>query len=60
VVSAIVWLPALMLPGAVAGTLLENITGSAAEAFVYVFAAFVVFPLLVGAVCWVRSRRRNG
>jgi hypothetical protein len=49
-----------MLPGAVAGTLLENITGSAAEAFVYVFAAFVVFPLLVGAVCWVRSRRRNG
>ncbi|MCB9868171.1 MAG: DedA family protein [Phycisphaerales bacterium] len=59
VASAIVWLPALMLPGAVAGTLLENIIGSGAQAFVYVFAAFVVFPLLVGLVCWLRSRRRG-
>lgn len=58
VASAIVWLPALMLPGAVAGTLFENVTGFGEKAFVYVFIAFVAFPLLVGLICWVRKRRR--
>ena len=33
VVSAIVWLPALMLPGAVAGTLFKDVTGFGEKAF---------------------------
>jgi membrane protein DedA with SNARE-associated domain len=56
--SAIIWLPMLMLPGAVAGTLLEHVTGFGEKAFVYVFIAFVVFPLMVGLFCWLRKRRR--
>lgn len=57
VASAIVWMPALMLPGALAGSLIERITGSGAQAFVVVFLAFVAFPLLVGLVLWLRNRR---
>jgi len=57
VVSAIVWLPALMLPGAIAGKLFENVTGFGETAFVYVFIAFVAFPLLVGLICWLRKPR---
>jgi len=56
--SAIIWLPALMLPGAIAGTLFEHVTGFGEKAFVYVFVAFVAFPLVVGGVCWLRKRRR--
>ena len=56
--SAIVWLPALMLPGAVAGTLFEHVTGFGEKAFVYVFITFVAFPLVVGGFCWLRKRRR--
>jgi len=59
VVSAIVWLPALMLPGALAGTLFANVTGFGEKAFVYVFIAFVAFPLLVGLICWLRKRWRR-
>ncbi len=56
--SAIVWLPLLMLPGAVVGSLLQHVTGFGEKAFLYVFFAFVAFPLLVGLVCWLRKRRR--
>lgn len=59
VASAVVWLPALMLPGAVAGALFQNVTGFGEKAFVYVFIAFVVFPLLVGLICWLRKRART-
>jgi len=57
VVSAVVWLPALMLPGAIAGKLFENVTGFGEKAFVYVFIAFVALPLLVGLICWLRKPR---
>lgn len=57
-VSAVVWLPALMLPGAIAGKLFENVAGFGETAFVYVFIVFVAFPLLVGLICWLRKRRR--
>lgn len=59
VVSAIVWLPALMLPGAIAGTLLEDVPGFGEQAFIYVFLAFVAFPVLVGLGCWLRKRLRG-
>ena len=56
--SAILWLPLLMLPGAIAGSIFEHITGFGEKAFVYVFLTFVAFPLVVGVFCWLRKRRR--
>ena len=56
--SAIVWLPALMVPGAIAGTLFRNVTNFGEKAFVYVFIAFVIFPLAVGFIAWLRKRKR--
>jgi membrane protein DedA with SNARE-associated domain len=58
VLSAIVWLPLLMLPGALAGRLFKDIPHFGETAFVYVFAAFVIFPLAVGLVAWLRKRLR--
>lgn len=58
VVSAIVWLPALMLPGAIAGTIFKDVANFGERAFGYVFVAFVVFPLAVGFVVWLRKRKR--
>jgi membrane protein DedA with SNARE-associated domain len=58
VVSAIVWLPLLMLPGAVAANLFEEVPHFGERAFVYVFAAFLAFPLLIGLFAWLRKRRR--
>jgi len=56
--SAIVWLPLLMLPGAIAGTLFKDVANFGERAFGYVFLAFVLFPLLVGFVVWLRKRKR--
>jgi len=58
VVSAIVWLPALMLPGAIAGTVFKDVAGFGEKAFGYVFIAFVAFPLVVGFIVWLRKRKR--
>jgi membrane protein DedA with SNARE-associated domain len=58
VVSAIVWLPLLMLPGAVVGSVFRDVPHFGERAFVYVFAAFLVFPLLIALVAWLRRRRR--
>ena len=56
--SAIVWLPALMLPGAIAGTLFKNVANFGEKAFGFVFIAFVVFPLVVALIAWLRKRKR--
>ena len=56
--SAIVWLPMLMLPGALVGTLFQHVPGVGEKAFLYVLVAFVAFPLLIGVFCWLRKRRR--
>lgn len=57
--SAIVWLPLLMLPGAVAGTLFKDVPDFGEKTFGYVFVVFLVFPLLVGGWVWLRKRRRT-
>lgn len=61
-VSAIVWLPALMMPGAIAGRLFsDRFPAFASEAFLYVFIALLMFPVLVGCIVWLRKRGRpNG
>ena len=56
--SAIVWLPVLMLPGAIAGTLFKNFSNFGEKAFGYVFIAFVIFPLAVALIAWLRRRKR--
>ena len=58
VVSAVVWLPMLMLPGALAGTLFKDVANFGEKAFGYVFLAFVIFPLAVGLVVWLCKRWR--
>ena len=58
VASAVVWLPLLMLPGAIAGTVFKDVANFGEKAFGYVFIAFVVFPLAVGLVIWLRKRKR--
>ena len=58
VVSALVWLPALMVPGAIAGYLFnDHFPAFAGNAFIYVFIALLVFPILVGCVAWLRRRK---
>jgi membrane protein DedA with SNARE-associated domain len=58
VVSAIVWLPALMVPGAIAGTFLNDVANFGEKAFGYVFIGFVIFPLAVAFVAWLCKRKR--
>jgi membrane protein DedA with SNARE-associated domain len=59
VVSAIVWMPALMLPGAIAGYLFnDSFPEFADQAFVYTFIVLLLFPIVVGAVAWLRRRGR--
>jgi len=58
VVSAILWLPALMFPGAVAGYYFnDRLPQFADDAFVYTFIALLLFPIAVGAAAWLRKRR---
>jgi membrane protein DedA with SNARE-associated domain len=58
VVSAVVWLPLLMLPGAVAGRMLKDVPQIGDQAFVYVFVLFLVFPFAVCFFAWLRKRSR--
>jgi len=61
VISATVWLPALMFPGAFAGWLLnDRFPQFADQAFVYVFVALFLFPIIVGCAAWLRRRTRGG
>jgi membrane protein DedA with SNARE-associated domain len=58
VVSAIVWLPALVFPGAIAGYLFnDRFPEFADQAFVYTFIVLLLFPIVVGGVAWLRKRR---
>lgn len=59
IASAIVWLPALLLPGAIAGTVFKDVTGFGEKAFGYVFVVFLAVPLLVGLVVWLRKRAKE-
>lgn len=58
VVSAIVWLPLLMFPGAVAGKLFnDHYPEFADRAFAWLFVGMFLFPVVVGAIAWLRRRR---
>jgi membrane protein DedA with SNARE-associated domain len=59
IASAMVWLPLLMVPGAIAGNVFKDMAHFGERAFVYVFVAFLIFPFAVGFVAWLRRRRRT-
>jgi membrane protein DedA with SNARE-associated domain len=58
VASALVWLPLLLAPGALAGSVFKDVPQFGERSFLYVFVAFLVFPLVVGLFAWLRKRRR--
>jgi hypothetical protein len=47
-----------MAPGALAGSVFKDVPHFGERAFIYVFVAFLVFPLAVGFLTWLRKRRR--
>jgi membrane protein DedA with SNARE-associated domain len=59
IASAIVWLPLLMMPGAIAGNVFKDVEHFGEHAFAYVFVAFLIFPFAVTLVAWLRRRRRT-
>jgi membrane protein DedA with SNARE-associated domain len=58
-VSAIVWLPMLLLPGAVAGLYFKDVHNIGEKVFGYVFIFFVGTTLIGAAVVWVRGRMKR-
>lgn len=54
--SAIVWMPALLLPGAIAGTVFKDVANIGEKVFVYVFVGFLALSLLGGGATWLHGR----
>jgi membrane protein DedA with SNARE-associated domain len=59
IVSAIVWLPALLLPGAVAGVYFKDVHNIGEKVFAYVFLFFVGTTLAGALAVWVRQRMKK-
>jgi membrane protein DedA with SNARE-associated domain len=59
VVSAVVWLPALLLPGAIAGTIFRDVTNIGEKVFGYVFLFFVGTTLVGALFVYMRQRRKK-
>ncbi|HEY7609286.1 MAG TPA: DedA family protein, partial [Alphaproteobacteria bacterium] len=59
VVSAVVWLPMLLLPGAVAGVYFRDVDNIGQKVFGYVFVFFVGTTLVGAVVVWVRGRMKK-
>jgi membrane protein DedA with SNARE-associated domain len=58
-VSAIVWLPMLLVPGAVAGIYFKDVHNIGEKVFGYVFVFFVGTTLIGALVVWVRGRMKR-
>lgn len=59
VVSAIVWLPMLLVPGAVAGIYFKDVHNIGEKVFGYVFIFFVGTTVIGAVVVWVRGRMKK-
>ena len=59
VVSAVIWLPAVMAPGYLACTVLKDVANLSEKVFVYVFLFFVGLSLLTAAFVWARGRMKR-
>jgi membrane protein DedA with SNARE-associated domain len=58
-VSAIVWLPMLLVPGAVVGIYFRDVHNIGEKVFGYVFIFFVGTTLIGAVVVWVRGRMKK-
>ena len=59
VVSAIVWLPMLLVPGAVAGIYFKDVHNIGEKVFGYVFIFFVGTTVIGAVAVWVRGRMKK-
>lgn len=59
VVSAVVWLPMLLVPGAVAGLYFKDVHNIGEKVFGYVFIFFVGTTVIGALVVWVRGRMKK-
>jgi membrane protein DedA with SNARE-associated domain len=59
VVSAIVWLPLLLAPGAIAGVYFKDVHNIGEKVFGYVFIFFVGTTIAGALVVWVRGRLKK-
>lgn len=59
VISAIVWLPMLLVPGAVAGLYFKDVHNIGEKVFGYVFIFFVGTTVIGALVVWVRGRMKK-
>jgi len=55
VVSAVIWLPAVMAPGYLACSVLKDVANLSEKVFVYVFVFFTAGSLIVAAFVWLRG-----
>ncbi len=59
VVSAIVWLPLLLAPGAVAGVYFKDVQNIGEKVFGYVFVFFVAVSIVGAIVIWARAKMKK-
>lgn len=59
VVSAIVWLPMLLVPGALAGHYFKDVANIGEKVFAYVFIFFIATTVAGALFVWVRSRMKK-
>ncbi len=59
VLSAIVWLPLLLAPGAVAGVYFKDVQNIGEKVFGYVFVFFLGISLIGAAVIWLRAKMKK-
>lgn len=59
IVSAIIWLPMLLVPGAIAGVYFKDVHNIGEKVFGYVFIFFVGTTFVGALVIWVRARLKK-
>ncbi len=59
IASAIVWLPLLLAPGALAGVYFKDVQNIGEKVFGYVFVFFIGLSIIGALVIWVRARLKK-
>lgn len=59
VVSAVIWLPLLLVPGAVAGIYFKDVANIGEKVFGFVFLFFIGTTVVGAVYVWVRQRRKK-
>jgi membrane protein DedA with SNARE-associated domain len=59
IVSAVIWLPLLLVPGAVAGIYFKDVANIGEKVFGYVFLFFIGTTVAGAVFVWVRQRKKK-